>query len=144
MRLFSNVWSENTALFERLMEIHSKSPKLYYGFKAMIMIVIFRVCMWRTFMQQLFYLFFFFFFFFFLQFRVRQVMPIQHYLIFWLEWVKPYNVQLIGFTCRIVIVWKDFCWNIMSKCIKWRVWIQKPINANFKVFKVSQSSNRAK
>ena len=34
MRLFSNVWSENTALFERLMEIHSNSPKLYYGFKA--------------------------------------------------------------------------------------------------------------
>ena len=31
-RLFSNVWSENTALFERLMEIHSNSPKLYYGF----------------------------------------------------------------------------------------------------------------
>ena len=33
MRLFSNVWSENTALFERLMELHSNSPKLYYGFK---------------------------------------------------------------------------------------------------------------
>ena len=31
--MFSNVWSENTALFERLMEIHSISPKLYYGFK---------------------------------------------------------------------------------------------------------------
>ena len=31
--MFSNVWSENTALFERLMEIHSNSPKLYYGFK---------------------------------------------------------------------------------------------------------------
>ena len=27
--MFSNVWSENTALFERLMEIHSNSPKLY-------------------------------------------------------------------------------------------------------------------
>ena len=26
---------ENTALFERLMEIHSNSPKLYYGFNAM-------------------------------------------------------------------------------------------------------------
>ena len=26
----------------------------------------------------------------------------------------------------------------------WRVWIQKPINANFKVFKISPSSNRAK
>ena len=34
MRLFSNVWSENTALFERLMEIHSNSPKLYYGFNS--------------------------------------------------------------------------------------------------------------
>ena len=32
----SNVWSENTALFERLMEIHSNSPKLYYGFKERI------------------------------------------------------------------------------------------------------------
>ena len=32
--MFSNVWSENTALFERLMEIHSNSPKLYYGFKT--------------------------------------------------------------------------------------------------------------
>ena len=29
--MFSNVWSENTALFERLMEIHSDSPNLYYG-----------------------------------------------------------------------------------------------------------------
>ena len=34
MRLFSNVWSENTALLERLMEIHSNAPKLYYGFKG--------------------------------------------------------------------------------------------------------------
>ena len=34
MRLFSNVWSENTALFERLMEIHSNSPKLYDGFNV--------------------------------------------------------------------------------------------------------------
>ena len=34
MRLFSNVWSENTALFERLMEIHSNvHQELYYGFK---------------------------------------------------------------------------------------------------------------
>ena len=34
--MFSNVWSEkNTALFERLMEIHSNSPKLYYGFKGL-------------------------------------------------------------------------------------------------------------
>ena len=32
--MFSNVWSENTALFERLMEIHSNSPKLYYGFNV--------------------------------------------------------------------------------------------------------------
>ena len=42
LRLFSNVWSENTALFERLMEIHSNSPKLYYGFK--IAIIFFFVC----------------------------------------------------------------------------------------------------
>ena len=26
---------KNTALFERLMEIHSNSPKLYYGFKGL-------------------------------------------------------------------------------------------------------------
>ena len=39
MRLFSNVWSENTALFERLMEIHSNSPKLYYGFKAYLCLI---------------------------------------------------------------------------------------------------------
>ena len=26
--MFSNVWSENTALFERLMEIHSNSPPM--------------------------------------------------------------------------------------------------------------------
>ena len=32
--MFSNVWSENTALFERLMEIRSNSPKLYYGFNG--------------------------------------------------------------------------------------------------------------
>ena len=32
-RLFSDVWSENTALFERLMKIHSIPPILYYGFK---------------------------------------------------------------------------------------------------------------
>ena len=30
--LFSDVWSENAALFERLMEIHSNPPILYYGF----------------------------------------------------------------------------------------------------------------
>ena len=30
--LFSHVWSENVALFERLMEIHSNPPILYYGF----------------------------------------------------------------------------------------------------------------
>ena len=28
----SDVWSENAALFERLMEIHSNPPILYYGF----------------------------------------------------------------------------------------------------------------
>ena len=34
MRLFSDVWSENDALFERLMEIHSNPPILYYGFNC--------------------------------------------------------------------------------------------------------------
>ena len=29
----SDVWSENAALFERMMEIHSNPPILYYGFK---------------------------------------------------------------------------------------------------------------
>ena len=33
-RLFSDVWSENAALFKRLMKIHSNPPILYYGFKA--------------------------------------------------------------------------------------------------------------
>ena len=32
LMLFSDVWSENAALFERLMEIHSNPPKPYYGF----------------------------------------------------------------------------------------------------------------
>ena len=41
--MFSNVWSENTALFERLMEIHSNSPKLYYGFKPLA-VNIFSMC----------------------------------------------------------------------------------------------------
>ena len=31
--MFFDVWSENAALFERLMEIYSNSPILYYGFK---------------------------------------------------------------------------------------------------------------
>ena len=31
--MFSDVWSENAALFERLMEIYSNPPILYYGFK---------------------------------------------------------------------------------------------------------------
>ena len=31
MRLFSDVWSDNVTLFERLMEIHSNLPILYYG-----------------------------------------------------------------------------------------------------------------
>ena len=30
--LFSHVWSENGALFERLMEIYSNPPTLYFGF----------------------------------------------------------------------------------------------------------------
>ena len=32
--LFSDVWSENAALFERLMEIHSNPPILYFGFNT--------------------------------------------------------------------------------------------------------------
>ena len=31
--MFSDVWSENAALFDGLMEIHSNPPILYYGFK---------------------------------------------------------------------------------------------------------------
>ena len=31
LRLFSGVWSENAALFERFMKIHSNPPILYYG-----------------------------------------------------------------------------------------------------------------
>ena len=42
--MFSNVWSENTALFERLMEIHLDSPKLYYGFKLCLFVPSFRLC----------------------------------------------------------------------------------------------------
>ena len=35
--MFSDdVWSENAALFERLMEIHSNPPILYYGFKTVL------------------------------------------------------------------------------------------------------------
>ena len=34
MRLFSDVWSENAALFKRLMKNHSNPPILYYGFKG--------------------------------------------------------------------------------------------------------------
>ena len=30
--MFSDVWSENAARFERLMEIHSNPSILYYGF----------------------------------------------------------------------------------------------------------------
>ena len=36
--LFSDVWSENAALFKKLMKIHSNPPILYYGF-----VVIYRV-----------------------------------------------------------------------------------------------------
>ena len=32
--MFSDVWSENAALFERLMEIHSNPPILYNGFNC--------------------------------------------------------------------------------------------------------------
>ena len=33
LRRFDVVWSENAALSERLMEIHSNPPILYYGYK---------------------------------------------------------------------------------------------------------------
>ena len=36
LRLFFDVWSENAALFERLMEIHTNPPILYYGFNPQI------------------------------------------------------------------------------------------------------------
>ena len=41
MRLFSNVWIENTALFERLMRnpFQFNSPKLYYGFNNTITMI---------------------------------------------------------------------------------------------------------
>ena len=35
LRLFSGVRSENAALFERMMKIHSNPPILYYGFNFM-------------------------------------------------------------------------------------------------------------
>ena len=35
--LFSDVWSENAALVERMMEFHSNPPKLYNGFKTLIL-----------------------------------------------------------------------------------------------------------
>ena len=35
--MFVDVWSENTALFERLTKIHSNPPKLYYGFNFKMM-----------------------------------------------------------------------------------------------------------
>ena len=34
LMLFSDVWSENAALFERLVKIHSNPPILYFGFKV--------------------------------------------------------------------------------------------------------------
>ena len=34
--MFSDVWSENAAQFERLMEMNSNPPILYYGFKLLI------------------------------------------------------------------------------------------------------------
>ena len=39
--MFSNVWSENTTLFERLMEIHPNPPKLYYGFNAEYVFIVY-------------------------------------------------------------------------------------------------------
>ena len=32
----SDVWSENAALFKKLMEIHSNPPILYYGFNIIL------------------------------------------------------------------------------------------------------------
>ena len=37
--MFSDVWSENAELFERLMEIHSNPPILYYGFKIIMIMI---------------------------------------------------------------------------------------------------------
>ena len=34
--MFSDVWSENAALFERLMEIYTNPPIIYYGFKSLV------------------------------------------------------------------------------------------------------------
>ena len=34
--MFFDVWSENAALFERLMEINSNPPILYYGFNVLV------------------------------------------------------------------------------------------------------------
>ena len=34
--LLSDVWSENAALFKRLMEINSNPPILYFGFKILV------------------------------------------------------------------------------------------------------------
>ena len=39
--LFSGFWSENAALFESLMEIHSNPQIPYYGFKVQ------RPCLWK-------------------------------------------------------------------------------------------------
>ena len=38
-QVVSDVWSENAAMFERLMEIHSNPPILYYGFKMQVLIL---------------------------------------------------------------------------------------------------------
>ena len=35
--MFSDVWSENTALFERLMEIHSNPPILHVALKSFLL-----------------------------------------------------------------------------------------------------------
>ena len=41
--MFSDVWSENAALFKRLMDIYSPPPILYYGFKDFIIFVLVHV-----------------------------------------------------------------------------------------------------
>ena len=41
LRLFCGLWSENAALFERLMKIHSNPPILYYGFNSGMLVYCF-------------------------------------------------------------------------------------------------------
>ena len=45
--LFSGVWSENAALFERLMEIHSNPPILYFSFNSAIVAPLSQISSWQ-------------------------------------------------------------------------------------------------